>query len=142
MKTWQAELFGFPNSYIGVAGFAIVTAVAIGGLLGNRYSRSYLVTAQVFYGLGLIFAYWLLFQSVFVIQVLCPWCLIVTAMTTLVFEALLRINLRANNFGFKKELNQRVQSFLDKDFDKLIVATWLVGMAVIVVLKFGSALYA
>ncbi len=142
MKTWQAELFGFPNSYIGVAGFAVVAAVAMGGLLGNRYSRSYLVTAQVFYGLGLIFAYWLLFQSVFVIQVLCPWCLIVTAMTTLVFEALLRINLRANNFGLKKGLNQRVQSFLDKDFDKLIVASWLVAMAVIVVLKFGSALYA
>lgn len=141
MQTWQAELFGFPNSYIGVAGFAIVLAVAIGGLLGVKFTRSYLLTAQVFYGLGLIFAYWLFFQSVFVIQVLCPWCLIVTFMTTLIFDALLRINLRENNFGLKKEKNARVQAFLDKDFDRLIVATWIVLMIAIIYVKFGNGLF-
>lgn len=142
MKTPQATVFGFPNSYIGVAGFAIVIAVAMGGLLGVKYTRSYLVTAQVFYGLGLLFAYWLFFQSVYVIQVLCPWCLVVTAATTLVFETLLRHNLRANNFGLSKKNNKLVQSWLDQDYDKLLVAGWLVLMVALVVVKFGNALFA
>lgn len=140
MKTPQASVFGFPNSYLGIAGFAIVIAVAMGGILRTKFSRAYLVTAQVFFGLGLIFAYWLFFQSVYVIQVLCPWCLIVTASTTLIFESLLTINLRANNFGLKKDLNKKVQSWLDKDYDKLIVAGWLVVMAALVILKFGDNL--
>lgn len=142
MKTPQASVFGFPNSFIGVAGFAIVIAVAMGGLLKVKYSRAYLVTAQVFYGLGLLFAYWLFFQSVYVIQVLCPWCLVVTFMTTLIFESLLRINLRRNNFSLTKATNTKVQKFLDKDFDRLIVAVWIVLLVALVLGKFGDALFA
>ena len=142
MKTPQASVFGFPNSFIGVAGFAIVIAVAMGGLLKVKYSRAYLVTAQFFYGLGLIFSYWLFFQSVYVIQVLCPWCLVVTFMTTIIFEALLRINLRRNNFSLSKTTNGKVQKFLDKDFDKLIVAVWIVLLVALVLGKFGDALFA
>lgn len=142
MQTWQASVFGFPNSYIGVAGFAIVIAVAMGGLLGVKYSRSYLVTAQVFYGLGLLFAYWLFFQSVYVIQVLCPWCLVVTFTTTLIFESLLHYNLRQNNFRLSKVNNKKVQKFLDKQFDRVIVAAWIVLMVMLVVLKFGEGLWA
>lgn len=141
MQTWQASVFGFPNSYIGVAGFAIVIAVAMGGLLGVKYSRRYLVTAQVFYGLGLLFAYWLFFQSVYVIQVLCPWCLVVTFTTTLIFESLLHYNLRQNNFGFTKVNNKKVQEFLDKQFDRVIVAAWIVLMVMLVLLKFGEGLW-
>jgi uncharacterized membrane protein len=142
MKTPQASVFGFPNSFIGVAGFAIVIAVAMGGLLKVKYSRTYLVTAQVFYGLGLLFSYWLFFQSVYVIQVLCPWCLVVTFMTTILFETLLRINLRRNNFSLSKTTNAKVQKFLDKDFDKLIVAAWIVLLVALVLGKFGDALFA
>lgn len=141
MQTWQASVFGFPNSYIGIAGFAIVIAVAMGSLLGVKYSRSYLVTAQVFYGLGLIFAYWLFFQSVYVIQVLCPWCLVVTFTTTLIFESLLHYNLRQNNFGLSKANNKKVQDFLDKQFDRVIVAAWIVLMVMLVVFKFGEGLW-
>jgi len=142
MKTPQASLFGFPNSFIGVAGFAIVIAVAMGGLLKVKYSRDYLVTAQFFYGLGLLFSYWLFFQSVYVIQVLCPWCLVVTFMTTIIFEALLRMNLRRNNFSLSKTANAKVQKFLDKDFDRLIVAAWIVLLIALVLGKFGDALFA
>jgi uncharacterized membrane protein len=142
MKTPQSGVFGFPNSYLGIMGFAIVITVAMGGLLGGKYTRRYLLTAQFFYTLGLLFAYWLFFQSVYVIQVLCPWCLVVTFMTTLIFEALLRLNLRENNFGFDKTLNKRVQAWLDKDYDKLIAAVWIVLLIALVFLQFGEGLFA
>lgn len=142
MQTWQASVFGFPNSYLGIMGFAIVIAVAMGGLLGVKYTRAYLVTAQVFFGLGLIFAYWLFFQSVYVIQILCPWCLVVTATTTLIFEALLHYNLRHNSFGFTKDVNKKVQKWLDAQYDRLAVGSWLLLMVALVFLKFGDSLFA
>jgi uncharacterized membrane protein len=142
MKTPQASVFGFPNSYLGIMGFAIVTAVAVGGLLGVKYTRAYLVLAQICFGLGLIFAYWLFFQSVYVIQILCPWCLIVTLATTVIFETLLRFNLRENTFGLKKSQNKKVQRWLDQDFDKIIVVGWLVLLTLLVFLKFGNDLFA
>lgn len=142
MKTPQASVFGFPNSYLGIMGFAIVICVAMGGLLKVRYSRLYLLIANFFYGLGLVFAYWLFFQSLYVIQVLCPWCLIVTLSTTILFATIEHINLRQNNFGFGKDTNKKIQKFLDGGFDKLFYATWIVLMVVLVFLKFGDSLFA
>lgn len=141
MKTPQASVFGFPNSFLGIMGFAIVIAVAMGGLMGNKFSKSYLVTAQVFYGLGLLFAYWLFFQSVYAIQILCPWCLVVTVSTTIIFETLLRYNLRENNFNLSKSTHKKVLEFLRKDYDKLIAAGWIVVMIALVFLKFGDGLF-
>lgn len=141
MKTPQSSVFGFPNSYLGIIGFAIVIAVAMGGLMGVKYSRAYLATAQVFYGLGLIFAYWLFFQSVYVIQILCPWCLIVTVATTLVFETLLRYNLRENTFNFSGKTHKKILGWLHKDYDKLIVVGWIVLMIALVFIKFGDGLF-
>ena len=140
MKTPQASVFGFPNSYLGIMGFAIVISVAIGGLLRVKYSKPYLIVAQIGYGLGLVFAYWLFFQSVYVIQILCPWCLVVTIGTTVVFETLLRYNLRLNNFGLKRAMNQKVQRFLDQDIDKFITIGWLVFLTLLVIMKFGDSL--
>lgn len=42
-------------------------------------------TALGFYSISFVFAYWLFFQSYFVIGALCPWCLTITVTTTLVF---------------------------------------------------------
>jgi uncharacterized membrane protein len=142
MKTWQASVFGFPNSLIGLMGYAVVITVAVSVLSGVRFSRKYLIAAQICYGLGLLFAYWLFFQSVFVIQVLCPWCLVVTFVTTIIFETLLRYNLRENTFNFSKKTHKKIGEFLKKDYDKLIVASWIVLMIALVFIKFGEGLFA
>lgn len=141
MKTWQASVFGFPNSLIGLMGYAVVITVAIAGLSSVRFPRKFMQAAQICYGLGLVFAYWLFFQSVFVIQILCPWCLVVTFVTTIVFETLLRYNLRENNFNLPKKTHQKVNDWLKKDYDMVVVAGWLVLMIALVFIKFGESLF-
>ena len=136
MQTWQAKLFGFPNSFIGLMGFSVVITVAVAGLSGVKFPKRFMQAAQICYGLGLIFAYWLFFQSVFVIQVLCPLCLVVTVSTTILFETLLRYNLRENNLNLPKHLHKKVLGWLQKDYDKLLVAGWLALMVAIVLIKF------
>lgn len=141
MKTWQATLFGFPNSYIGLMAYPVLITLAVGYLAGARYKPWFMIGAQIGAFLGLIFAYWLFFQSVFVIQVLCPWCLLVTVATTLIFDAFLRYNLLENTFKLPGRVHQRITSLLKKDYDKFAVAVWLVLMALIVVVKFGEGLF-
>jgi uncharacterized membrane protein len=142
MQTWQASVFGFPNMLIGMIAFPVVVTMALAGLAGVKFPRWWLVLANIGFLLGLIFAYWLFFSSVYVIQVLCPWCLIVTTATTLIFSSMLHYNLKENIFGFKKKLNDRVQRFLKGGFHQMIVLAWIALMIVLVFLQFGEALFA
>lgn len=91
----QASIFGFPNSFVGVVGFALVIALGIATLLGFRYSRA---TWRVFFsgvGMAFVFALWLFSQSVFVINVLCPYCIVVWLGTLPLF-------FRVYGFGLKE----------------------------------------
>ncbi|CAN5416841.1 vitamin K epoxide reductase family protein [soil metagenome] len=141
MQTWQSHVFGFPNMYIGMIAFPIIIAIALLGLSNVRFPRWFLIGGNIGYLMGTIFSYWLFFQSVYVIEILCPWCLVVTFSTTLLLAMMTHYNLRENTFGFKKKVNTRIQAFLAKDYHKLIVASWIVLMIALVFIKFGDALF-
>lgn len=141
MQTWQAHVFGFPNMLIGLMAFPVVITVALLGLSGVKLRWFYL-GANIGFLLGALFAYWLFFNSLYAIQVLCPWCLTVTLSTTLLLAAITHYNLRENNFNFTKKHNKSIQAFLDKGYHKLIVASWLVLLTMLVIIKFGTALFA
>jgi uncharacterized membrane protein len=142
MKTWQASVFGFPNMFIGLMAYPMVIMIALLGLSNAKFPLWFSRGMLVGFSLGALFAYWLFFQSLYVIQVLCPWCLVVTFSTTILLETAWRYNLRNNTLNFSKTINKKIQSFLDKDFDKLIAASWIVLLIILVVLKFGKDLIA
>lgn len=142
MKTWQSHVFGFPNMLIGMIAYPAAISLAIFGLCGVKIPRQLLITAEVIATLGALFSYWLFFNSVYVIQVLCPWCLVVTFVTTLIVASITHHNLRQNTFGISKSSNQRIQNFVKKDYDKLITASWIVLLVGLVILKFGDSLFA
>ena len=142
MKTWQASVFGFPNMFIGLMAYPIVITVALAGLASVRFPRWCMVAANIGYLLGAAFAYWLFFNRVYDIEVLCPWCLVVTFSTTILLATITHYNLRENNFTLSKARNAQVQNFLKKDFDKLVVAVWIVLLVALVFAKFGADLFA
>ncbi len=142
MQTNEASLFGFPNMLIGLMGFPVILAFAVLGLSRVTFPKWFLIAMQTGLVLGVVFAYWLFFSSVYVIQVLCPWCLTVTTSMTVLFAAITHYNLRLNTFDFKKSTQKSIEKFLDKDWDKFIVALWLVAMVGLVFIKFGKALFA
>ncbi len=142
MQTWQASVFGFPNMFIGLMAFPVVIIVAALGLAQAKVPRWFYVWANIGYLAGAIFAYWLFFNSLYDIQVLCPWCLVVTFSTTILLATITSYNLRENTFNFTKKTDTTIQKYLSKDFHKLTVASWIVLMIILVVLKFGDALFA
>jgi uncharacterized membrane protein len=83
MKSWQANAFGFPNPFIGLGAFPAVAVVGGAMLAGARFKRWFWQILWVGYTLGLAFAYWLLWQSVYHIKALCPFCLTIDIVMTI-----------------------------------------------------------
>jgi len=134
--TWQANLFGWPNSFLGLMTEPIVITLAIAALGGVRFPRWFMLIAQAFYTLGFIFALWLFYEAYFVIGALCPWCLLVTATTTLVFVSMTRVNLLDNNFGLKPAAHATVSRWLNMWIDTYIAVLFLTAIVVMIIVKY------
>lgn len=142
MQTWQSSAFGFPNMIIGLIAFPVLITIAVLGLSGTKFPRWFMTSASVMLFLGTIFAYWLFFSSIYVIQVLCPWCLVVTTAMTVMLASFLHFTFKENAFALKDSLNTKVQYFLKTGFHQAIVLAWIALMVVLVFIKFGQALFA
>jgi uncharacterized membrane protein len=142
MKTPQAAAFGFPNMLIGLMGFPMVIVIALLGLSRVQFPRWFLIGAQIGIVFWTLFAYWLFFNSVYVIQVLCPWCLVVTFSMTILSATITHYNLQQDTFKLRASIKKKVDTFLANDFDKLVVAVWIVFLIALVFAKFGSSLFA
>lgn len=138
----SAFMFGFPNSFIGMIAEPVVITVAIAGLAGIAFPRRFMFAAQIGYTLGLIFAYVLLSISFFVIQALCPWCLLVTLTTTMVWFAITRYNIRENNLYLPRKLQKKLHTFIEKDYDKLLMWGIIVFVVAAILIKYGDGLFA
>lgn len=95
MATEQAEAFGIPNPIIGIAGFAIISAVGAGVLARGRYTRWYWTGVQAGVTFAVVFVHWLIYQSLYTIGALCPYCMAVWAVTIPMFVGTTVRNLRA-----------------------------------------------
>lgn len=99
MKTGQAQAFGFPNSLIGVAAFAVLTAVGLTLLAGARFRPWFWAGMEAGAAFGAVFVHWLAFQSMFRIGSLCPWCMVVWAVVLPTFVAVTSYATRTGQFG-------------------------------------------
>lgn len=81
MATPQATAFGFPNSLIGLGGFAVVAATGAALLAGARMRGWYWAGLQAGVVFGAGFVHWLIGQSLYTIGALCPYCMVVWAVT-------------------------------------------------------------
>ena len=140
--SWQASLLGFPNAFLGLIAEAVVVTICVAALGGVRFPRWFMFAAQIVYTLGLIFAYWLFYQTMFEIGALCPWCLLVTLSTTLVFATMTHINIRDDNLYLPEHLSRSAQAAIKLNLDLLIVLAVVLSVILAVVLKYGTALFA
>ncbi|MGV0809795.1 vitamin K epoxide reductase family protein [Mycolicibacterium setense] len=81
MTTPQASVFGFPNSLIGVVAFTVTLVTGVLAVTGVRLPRWYWVGLAVGSLLGTVMVHWLIFQSLYSIGALCPYCMVVWSVT-------------------------------------------------------------
>ncbi|MCR3750459.1 vitamin K epoxide reductase family protein [Lentzea californiensis] len=85
MKTEQAEVFGFPNPLLGIAGFAALVTIGVVLATGSALPRWCWLGLQTGVTFGVVFVHWLIFQSLYVIGALCPYCMAVWAVMIPIF---------------------------------------------------------
>lgn len=140
-SAWQASVFGFPNAFLGLVSEPVVLTLAVAGLAGVRFPRWMMLAAQVGYTLGLALAYWLLHQAVFHIGAVCPWCLLVTVATTFVFVEMTRINLLQGNLPLPSGPRRFLEKVVRHRLDLLAAVVWLYGIFMLLVVRYGDALF-
>ena len=127
MQQDQAHIFGFPNSWIGVVGFSLVIAFAVMQLFaGKTYSRRVWVSFLGGLGLAATFVSFLFSQSMFVIHILCPYCMVVWAATIPLFIHILLWS-RANGlFALQPKVMARAKTVFEWSWAISLVTELLV----------------
>lgn len=111
MDAPQSALFGFPNSLFGVAGFPIVATIGFALLAGAQFKRWFWIGLQLGVTSAVAAIYWLFYQSVFVINSLCPLCLIFWAATIPLCYYVTVYNLREKHIT----LPRSISNFLEQN---------------------------
>jgi uncharacterized membrane protein len=134
--SWQAKLLGFPNAFIGLMAEPVVITIAVASLVGVVFPRRFLVIANLIYGVGFLFAYWLFYEAYFNIGALCPWCLAVTITTTTVFLTGVRINVLEGNFRFPPKVQEKAEYLMRLHADSWLAAILISVIAAAVLSKY------
>lgn len=134
MQTSQAEAFGFPNPIIGVAGFAVVITVGVAILAGARLERWFWLGLQAGVTFGVGFVHWLIFQSLYRIDALCPYCMVVWTVTIPIFWYVTLHNLRRGFLRAPQSWRHAV-SVLSRNHT-VVLTVWYLAIAFLVAQRF------
>jgi uncharacterized membrane protein len=135
MRSAQAEAFGFPNPFLGIAGFGGLTATGLILSTGGRLTRPYWLILQVGLTFAVVFVHWLMFQTLYRIGALCPFCMAVWAVTIPAFWYVTLHNaqpLAARSAGLR-----RVVGMLTRNHG-IILTVWMLLIAALVAERFWS----
>ncbi|HEY5844574.1 MAG TPA: vitamin K epoxide reductase family protein [Mycobacterium sp.] len=130
MVTPQASAFGFPNPLIGIVAFTVVVTSGVLAFAKVRLPQWYWVGLTIGTTLGVVFIGWLIFQSLYRIGALCPYCMVVWAVTIPLLVVVASIAMRplAGNALLRVLYEWRWS----------IVALWFAAVILMIVVRFWS----
>lgn len=137
MLTEQARLLGFPNPIIGLAAFIFPIAVGAAILAGAKFAVWFWRMFATGVTMGFLFVVWLWTQSTFVINVLCPYCMVAWVAMIPMFWTVILFLLREGVI----ETPLRFAGFFDRAYER----TWLWALsteliiAFVIVVRFWSS---
>jgi uncharacterized membrane protein len=128
MVTPQAAAFGFPNPLIGLVAFTVVVVTGVLAIARVRLPRWYWAGLATVTLLGVAFVHWLIFQSLYRIGALCPYCMVVWAVTVPLLVVVSSIALRpACDHGVGRVLHQWRWS---------LTALWFTALILLILVRF------
>lgn len=134
MQTDQAEALGFPNPILGVAGFAIIITVGIALLAGATFARWFWWGLQAGVTVAVVFVHWLIFQSLYRIDALCPYCMVVWVVTIPLFWYTTLHNLSvasADRAGTSHVVTRPITEYYG-----VILTVWYLAIAALIAQRF------
>jgi len=137
MTSWQASLFGFPNSFIGLAMFPVVAALGALVIGGVRLPRWVWWCLQVGTLFAVVLVHWLMIQSIFEIGALCLYCMAVWTVTIPMFwyvtvTTVLNDPSRLADQGIGEDDTLPIPRW-----QVIVPLVWLAAIAVLIVVQFA-----
>src|SRR4051794_23488175 len=130
MQTQQASAFGFPNPLIGIVAFTLVVVTGVLAVAKVSLPRWYWGGLAAGTLLGVGFVHWLIFQSLYRIGALCPYCMGVWAVTIPLLVVVSSIALRplAGNVAARVLYTWRWS----------LVALWFTALILLILVRFWN----
>lgn len=126
----QASAFGFANTLIGIAGFAVVITIGMALLAGASFKRWFWRGLEIGTIFGLGFVHWLIFQALYRINALCPYCMVVWVVTITLFWYTTLYSLREGYIPTPKACKSFV-AFLQRHHIEILLVWFLIIIGLI-----------
>ncbi|MFE6287727.1 vitamin K epoxide reductase family protein [Streptomyces sp. NPDC057877] len=126
MASPQGNLFGFPNMLLGLAAFAVVVTLGVAVVTGSRLHRAVWLSLNAGALAAVVFVHWLIWQSLYSLNRLCPYCAVVWVVTIALFWYLTLHN-------FRRHLGLAV-----RENHWLVLSGWYGVIAVLVLTRFWT----
>ena len=132
MTTSQASVLGFPNPLLGIVGFTVV--VVTGALAVTKVPLPHWYWAGLDAGIliGAVFVHWLIFQSLYRIGALCPYCMVVWVVTLTLLVVVTSIAFRASFEGSNAVVRLLFQ------WRWSIAVLWFTGVFLLIMVRFWN----
>ncbi len=136
MASWQGNLLGFPNMLLGLGAFAAVAVLGLTVLAGGRLPRGLWLALNAG-ALGAVgFVHWLVWQSLYDLNRLCPYCAVVWVVTIALFWYLTLHNLRHGVIPVPRGARAAVEVVLESHW--LLLAGWYGAIVLLVLTRFWT----
>lgn len=134
MNTDEASIFGFDNTFIGLAGFGALTAIGVAMLAGGKFKRWFWLCMEAGAIGGLLMVHFLIASSLYVIHVLCPYCMVVWTITITLFWYITLYNIQEGHIRLKGKAQQAAQFARRHHIDILVL--WFLLIFVLILKQF------
>jgi uncharacterized membrane protein len=130
MQTPQASEFGFPNPLIGIVAFSVVVVTGVLAVAKVELPRWYWIGLAAGAAAGVVFIHWLIFQSLYRIGALCPYCMAVWAVTVTMFVVVASIALQP--------LQSNAVARVLHTWRWSLVALWFTALILLILVRFWN----
>ena len=134
----SSQILGFPNSFIGMITLPVMLTIAVAGLAGVKFPRWFIRATWIGAIAGVLFAGWMFYQSYYVIQALCPWCLTTDIAMIFIAFGVFRYAARQKYLCIKPEVLERASR---NNYDLVAAISIIVIAAAMIIVKYGDVLF-
>lgn len=131
----QGHAFGFPNPFLGLAGFAAIITIGVAIIAGGKFKRWFWLMLEVGLLFALGFVHWLFLQSVYNIGALCLYCMAVWTITITSFWYITLYNIDQEHIKLPKGKSQNIYAWVRRHHLDLLVL-WLLIIAALILKHF------
>nr|WP_234808344.1 vitamin K epoxide reductase family protein [Mycolicibacter kumamotonensis] len=128
MATPQASVLGFPNPLLGIVAFTVVVVTGVLAVTKTSLPRWYWIGLTLGTLVGVGFVHWLIFQSLYRIGALCPYCMVVWAVTVLLLVGFA-------TFAFGPADQRKILHHLHR-WRWTLTALWFIAVFLLIFLRF------